>query len=123
MPGRKGKKKSQNSLGVILDLVDVVDATFERLTGKPVAAWFEEFRQRPKELPPSGEQAAPSQSAMSLADAYAILGLTPNASPEQVKTHYRNLARVFHSDVGAAMNDEAMKLLNRAHDRITKEGK
>jgi len=122
MAKRGEKKKSQGSLGVLVDLAHTINDTFEALTGKPIPVWLEEFRQRPKELPP-GEQYIPGQPVMPLADAYAVLGLTPDASPEQVKTHYRNLARVFHSDVGAAMNDEAMKLLNRAHDRITKEGK
>ena len=118
MPKRKAKTKEGNSLSVLLDLVDVVDATFERLTGKNVAAWLKEFQQ-PRELPP-GESAATSQSGMPLADAYAVLGLTPNAPRDQVKKHYRNLANVFHSDKGA-MNDEAMKLLNRAYERINRE--
>ncbi|KKK72053.1 hypothetical protein LCGC14_2907780 [marine sediment metagenome] len=121
MAKRGEKKKSQGSLGVLVDLAHTINDTFEALTGKPIPVWLEEFRQRPKELP--GEQYIPGQPVMPLSDAYAVLGLTPDASPEQVKTHYRNLARVFHSDVGAAMNDEAMKLLNRAHDRITKAGK
>lgn len=119
MAKRKAKTKEGNSLSVLLDLVDVVDATFERLTGKNVATWLKEFQQRPRELP-QGESAAPPQSGMPLADAYAVLGLTPNAPRDQVKKHYRNLANVFHSDKGA-MNDEAMKLLNRAYDRIKRE--
>ena len=121
MAERKGKKKSQSSLGVILDFVDVVDITFERLTGKSLAAWFEEFRQRPKELPP-GEQLATQEPVMPLVDAYAILGLKPDALLEDVKKHYRQLAKAFHSDKGG-MNDEAMKLLNRAFERITKREK
>jgi len=121
MASRKRKTELQEAFDAIAGFRDLVDETFERLTGKPIAAWLNEFQQHPRELPP-GEQAAPQQeSAMPLADAYAVLGLTPNAPLEQVKKHYRNLAKVFHSDKGA-MNDEAMKLLNRAHDRITKEG-
>jgi len=120
MAKRGGKKKSQSELGVIVDLAHTINDTFEVLTGKTVTGWFEEFRQRPRELPPGGEVS--SSDTMSLANAYSILGLTPNAPPEQVETHYRNLAKVFHSDKGAAMNDEAMKLLNRAHDRVTKGG-
>jgi len=122
MAKREGKKKSQGELGVIVDLAHTINDTFEALTGKTVPEWFEEFRQRPRELP-GEEPAVPQQEpTMSLADAYAVLGLTPNAPLEQVKTHYRNLAMVFHSDKGA-MNDEAMKLLNRAYERITKERK
>jgi len=121
MASRKKKTEIQGAFDAIAGFRDLVDETFEKLTGKPIAAWLKEFQQQPRELP-QGEQAAPHQEpAMPLADAYAILGLKPNAPPEQVKKHYRNLAKVFHSDKGA-MNDEAMKLLNRAHERITKGG-
>jgi len=117
MAGRGRKKRSPNSLGIILDLVDVVDATFERLTGKPVAAWLEEFRQQPRELP-RGEQAAPQQDpGMSLATAYMVLGLPQTASLEEVKRNYRNLAVVFHPDRGGYQ--EAMVLLNQAYEAIT----
>jgi DnaJ-domain-containing protein 1 len=118
MPKRKAKTKEGNSLSVLLDLVDVVDATFERFTGKNVAAWLKEFQQRPSELPP-GESATPPQSDMPLADAYAVLGLPPTASAEEVKKNYRNLAVVFHPDRGGY--DEAMKLLNNAYQRIKRE--
>jgi len=118
MAKRGGKSKGLDDLSEVLNsYVNVVNAAFERFTGKSVAAWLEEFRQRPQELPPGGEVS--SSDTMSLVNAYSILGLTPNASLAQVKTHYRNLANVFHSDKGA-MNDEAMKLLNRAYERITK---
>ncbi|MBA7707934.1 Chaperone protein DnaJ [subsurface metagenome] len=53
---------------------------------------------------------------MSLADAYAVLGLPRTASLEEVKRNYKHLAAVFHPDKGGY--DEAMKLLNRAYERI-----
>ena len=118
MAGRKRKPKSANTFGVIIDFAETVDTIFERFTGKPISSWLKEFQQ-PAELPPGGGQVAPSQPAMPLADAYAILGLKPNAPLEDVKKHYRQLAKAFHSDTGG-MNDEAMKLLNRAYERITK---
>ena len=121
MPKHKRKTEIQDAFDAIAGFRDLVDETFEKLTGKPIAAWLEEFQQKPRELPP-GESAAPSQPGMPLVDAYAILGLKPDAPPGDVKTHYRRLAHVFHSDKGA-MNDEAMKLLNRAYERITKGGK
>ena len=112
------QKKKANSLGVILDLVDVVDTTFERFTGKNIATWLKEFQQ-PKELP-SGQPAAPQQQpAMPLADAYAVLGLPPTATLEQVKRNYKNLAVIFHPDKGGYA--EAMKLLNQAYERICRE--
>ena len=98
MVKRRGRK--QSSLGVIVDVAHTINDTFEALTGKSVPAWLEEFRQRPRELP-GGAQAAPQQElTMSLADAYAVLGLPPTATLEEVKRNYRNLAVIFHPDKG-----------------------
>ncbi|MBA7506542.1 hypothetical protein ES706_05233 [subsurface metagenome] len=116
MPRRKRKTEIQDAFDAIAGFRDLVDETFEKLTGKSIAAWLSEFGARPTELP-GGEQVVPSTAAMPLADAYAILGLKPNAPLEDVKKHYRQLAKAFHSDTGG-MNDEAMKLLNRAYKRI-----
>jgi len=118
MPGRKGKGKSQGNLGVLIDFAHSVNDVFQAVSGKTVPEWLKEFRQRPRELPPGGEVS--SSDTMSLVNAYSILGLPQTASLEEVKRNYRNLAMAFHSDRGA-MNDEAMKLLNRAYERITKE--
>ncbi len=121
MAHRKKKARSNNTFGVVLDLVDLVDTTFERLTGKSVAAWLKEFQQRPRELP-SGEQAFPHQeAAMPLVDAYAVLGLPQTASLAEVKKNYRNLAVIFHPDKGGYK--EAMILLNNAYGRIMEEEK
>ena len=121
MAKRKKKTEIQDAFDAIAGFRDLVDDTFQKFTGKPVAAWLREFQQeRPRELP-AGESAATQQEQrMPVADAYAILGLKPGAPLEDVKKHYRNLAMAFHSDRGSAMNDEAMKLLNRAYERITK---
>ncbi len=119
MARRKRKPPETSSLGVILDFVDVVDATFERLTGKPIASWLKEFQQQPQELS-GGEQATSQQEpTMSLADAYAVLGLPQTASLEEVKGNYKRLAAVFHPDKGGYA--EAMKLLNRAYERVQQQ--
>ncbi|MBA7557142.1 hypothetical protein ES705_49878 [subsurface metagenome] len=119
MARRKRKTELQDAFDAIAGFRDLVNETFEKLTGKSIAAWLREFQQPPRELPPEGETTS-NEPSMRLADAYAVLGLTPNAPPEQVKKHYRNLAKVFHSDKGA-MNDEAMKLLNRAYEAIQRQ--
>lgn len=118
MARSRRKNKIANSLGVILDVVAVVDTTFERLTGKSIASWLKEFQQQPRELP-SGEQAAPQQPAIPLADAYAVLGVPQTASIDEVKKRYRVLANLFHPDKGGY--GEAMKLLNVAYERIRRE--
>ena len=115
-----GNKNLNDLSGLLTSYVDIVNATFVRLTGKNVAAWLKEFQQQPRELP-QGESAATAQSGMPLADAYAILGLPQTASREEVKRNYRRLAVVFHPDKTGTGYDEAMKLLNKAYQRIEKE--
>lgn len=117
----RGKRKTdiQDAFNAIAGFRDLVDETFEKLTGKPIAAWLKEFQQRPRELP-GGEQAAPQEDpAMSLSTAYMVLGLPQTASFEEVKRNYRNLAVVFHPDKGGYQ--EAMVLLNQAYERIQKQ--
>ena len=115
----KGKAKEQNPFGIVLDIVNVADTIFAKLTGKTIASWLKEFQQQPRELP-LGEQAAPQQEpALSLDDAYSVLGLPKTASLEEVKRNYRQLALIFHPDKGGY--EEAMKLLNNAYQQIMKE--
>lgn len=116
MTKRKGKTELQDAFDAIAGFRDLVDETFEKLTGKPIAAWLREFQQQPRELPPGEQQTTPSAPVMSLADAYAVLGLPPTASLEEVKRNYKHLAAIFHPDKGGYV--EAMKLLNRAYERI-----
>ncbi len=97
----------------------MVDKTFERLTGKPIASWLKEFQERAAELP-EGEQKAPTEPAMPLVDAYAILGLKPNSPFDEVEKRYRVLANLYHPDRPGGY-EEAMKLLNRAYERIQQQ--
>jgi len=119
MAGRKRKSKSNSTFGVVIDFVDLVDTTFERLTGKPIASWLKEFQQQPRELPPGGHQPAQQEPTMFLSNAYAVLGLPPTATMEEVERNYRRLAVVFHPDKGGYK--EAMVLLNQAFERIKRE--
>ena len=120
MTKRKRKTEIQDAFDAIAGFRDLVNETFERLTGKTIAAWLKEFQQQPRELP-QGEQAAPQQEqGMPLADAYAILGLPQTASQEEIQRNYKHLAAVFHPDAKGGYK-EAMVLLNNAHDRIMKE--
>ena len=121
MARRKRKTEIQDAFDAIAGFRDLVNETFEKLTGKPIATWLKEFQQQPRELP-QGERAAPQQeSTMSLANAYAVLGLPQTATLEEVKRNYKRLAVVFHPDKKGGYK-EAMVLLNNAYERIRKGG-
>lgn len=119
MASRKRKTEIQDAFDAIAGFRDLVDGTFEKLTGKSIADWLKDF-QRPRELPLGQTGSVQRESAMPLADAYAILGLKPGSPRDEAKERYRCLANLFHPDKGGY--SEAMVLLNNAYDRITKGG-
>jgi len=53
-------------------------------------------------------------------DPYQLLGISKNATAEQVRKRYHQLSQVFHPDKQGG-NLDAMKRLNEAHDSICKE--
>jgi curved DNA-binding protein CbpA len=52
---------------------------------------------------------------MSLPDYYAVLEVSPDASPAQIKRSYRRLARKYHPDVSGQAQDAHIKQLNEAY--------
>ena len=57
---------------------------------------------------------------------YSVLGVSPNATDEEVKKAYRDLARKYHPDNYhdnplADLAQEKMKEINEAYDTITKQ--
>jgi curved DNA-binding protein CbpA len=58
-------------------------------------------------------------------DPYSVLGVAPNASEDEIKKAYRELARKYHPDNYhdnplADLASEKMKEINEAYDAITK---
>ena len=58
-------------------------------------------------------------------DPYSVLGVNPDASDEEIKRAYRELARKYHPDNYqnnplADLAEEKMKEINEAYDTITK---
>jgi len=121
MPRRKRKTELQDTFDAIAGFRDLVNETFEKMTGKSIAAWLREFQQPPRELPGGKQAVSLEEPSMLLADAYAVLGLPQTASLEEVKRNYKHLAVIFHPDKGGYT--EAMVLLNNAYNRILREGK
>ena len=61
-------------------------------------------------------------------DPYKVLGVAPDATDEQIKLAYRDLARKYHPDNYANnpladLAQEKMKQINEAYDTITKQRK
>ena len=121
MPARRRKAQLQDAFDAIAGFRDLVDETFEKMTGKSIAARLREFQQQPRELPGGKQTVSPEEPSMPLADAYVFLGLPQTASLEEVTRNYKHLAAIFHPDKGGYT--EAMRLLNRAFDRIKEEYK
>ena len=53
-------------------------------------------------------------------DPYRVLGLTPDATDEEVKRAYRQLAKKYHPDMnpGDAYAAQKMNEINAAYDQI-----
>lgn len=55
-------------------------------------------------------------------DPYRVLGVSPNASEDEIKKAYRNLAKKYHPDVnnGSAEAEARMKEVNEAYSTVMK---
>lgn len=72
-----------------------------------------------------GAGAAPPKPAMTTSrDYYEILGVPKSASPEELKSAFRNLARKYHPDVSDAHDaEERFKELNEAYAVLSEPDK
>lgn len=49
-------------------------------------------------------------------DYYAMLGVTPQATLQEIKRAYRRLARLHHPDLNKEARDDLIKRLNQAYE-------
>lgn len=56
---------------------------------------------------------------------YERLGVTRNATPEEIKSQYRKLAQIFHPDKtnGDKVAEESFKLINEAYECLSDKDK
>ncbi|MFN2284411.1 MAG: DnaJ domain-containing protein, partial [Anaerolineae bacterium] len=58
-------------------------------------------------------------TSRTIKDYYAILGITPNATPEEVRMAFRQMARIYHPDRNSAPDaEERFKDINDAYERL-----
>ena len=100
---------------VAKELNDIV-LTF---SGKSISGWVHEAWERSQQTT-IGQAASGVERAARALDSYAVLGLPPSASMEEVKTRYRELSNIFHPDKAGGY-EGAMKLLNAAYESIRRE--
>lgn len=55
------------------------------------------------------------------AQAYAILGLDPTATDEEVRARYRELAKRLHPDVAGKATEHLFRLVQMAYEQVAKE--
>ncbi|MEM6615952.1 MAG: DnaJ domain-containing protein [Pseudomonadota bacterium] len=67
----------------------------------------------------SNERAAPAGGPMSVDEAYAVLGLRPGASDDQIRSAHKALMKRFHPDQGGS--DYLASKVNEAKDILLKQ--
>lgn len=66
-----------------------------------------------------GNSANPARAMLERQQALRVLGLPPNATPEQIKRRYRTLAKRYHPDRGGDQRE--MQRIIAAYELLRKE--
>ena len=100
----------------------VVEVLSPFIRGKWRVASFSEkvpHKQQRYQTDTDGQRPPRSTQPDSLAECYAVLGISLDSEAEDVKTAYRNLARKIHPDVNQAADaTQQMQALNEAYRRL-----
>lgn len=95
---------------------DALRQAFVEMTGQPLPEPSDPSRSSFWQA--SGRERASSRPASRTAHAYAVLGLDDRATPEEIRSAYRRLAKVNHPDRFAQMGPEAVATATCTFQRI-----
>ena len=70
---------------------------------------YEEFKSKDEE-----QENAPSDQ-----DHYKVLGVPPDASADEIKARYRELAKTHHPDISGGDSDQEMAKINEAYEVLS----
>lgn len=86
------------------------------VSGRPLRSWIDDGWQKLRESSVGGAADSLSRAGMAM-DPYQVLGLSSDATEEQVKTRKAQLSHIYHPDRPGG-DLKAMKLVNNAADDI-----
>lgn len=101
-------------------VVDELNDIVTTFSGKGIGEWIKQGWDKYRQTT-IGQTTDPLERAARVMDPYAVLGLPKDASLEAVERRYKELAKLFHPDIGGSM--PAMKLVNNAREEITRRKK
>lgn len=123
-------------LADLLELGTELDNVFREMTGKPFPAAPDPSMERQEQHKDAGKQQQHDQSSEQRSDqshqrgqgssnanvmrirALAILGLTEDATAEDIKLAFRRLARIHHPDRFTSLGSEAVQAATQTFQRI-----
>ena len=107
---KRTRARGSSNLSLLLGLVGAADDTTKKLTGKPIAYYFDRFVKNYCR----GMVEVPTQGY----DPYAVLGVRPDADIEVIKSSFRALARKYHPDTGITPDPQKFQAAKEAYDKI-----
>lgn len=89
-----------------------------------VLYWYYAYRPAAKTARPgaagdrTGDKAAKDEAAAPAADPYSVLGVGRNATPEEIKHAYRELANKYHPDKVSHLGEEFREMAHKRFKEI-----
>jgi DnaJ-class molecular chaperone len=107
-PKRSKKTNLASKVGEAVDAIKEAADTYRR-----TMKIFEEIKQAIEQQPAQGIEMLEGMTP------YEFLGVSPDATEDEVKSRYRVLMKIYHTDVGGS--DMMAKRINAAYGEIKKQ--